>query len=204
MKDNLLFFDIETIADESAMEEIEVFAPANYKDPEKIQAYIDDEKKKLISRMALDPDLAKVYAISYKYSDADTMCMVTDEKDMLEHFWDEVRNADGRLCGYNIIGFDLPFLMRRSMALGVSAPMHMLNFRKYQTYPIVDLMGILYNWDKAKGLKWVCKRYGIVNNLPELDGSKVATMDIETLARYAINDVNLTVALYEKMNGVYF
>jgi hypothetical protein len=75
---------------------------------------------------------------------------------------------------------------------------------KYQTYPTIDLMGVLYNWGQAKGLKWVCKRYGIENPLPDLDGSKVKDMDQETLIKYSINDVKLIVDLYKKMDGIYF
>jgi hypothetical protein len=48
-------------------------------------------------------------------------------------------------------------------------------------------MAILYNWRTARGLKWVCKRYGIDNPLPDLDGSKVAEMDRETLRKYLDN-----------------
>jgi len=75
---------------------------------------------------------------------------------------------------------------------------------KYRTEPTIDLMGILYNWGQAKSLKWVCKRYGINNPLPDLDGSKVKDMDAETLRAYSANDVYLVVQLYEKMQGVYF
>lgn len=64
-------------------------------------------------------------------------------------------------------------------------------------------MGILYNWGPAKGLKWVCQRYGIENPLPELNGSQVAHMDRETLRQYAANDVLLVVELYKRMSGVY-
>jgi hypothetical protein len=65
-------------------------------------------------------------------------------------------------------------------------------------------MGILYNWGQAKGLKWVCKRYGIDNPLPDLDGSMVNGMDIETLRAYSANEVRLVQQLYKKMSGIYF
>ena len=52
-------------------------------------------------------------------------------------------------------------------------------------------------------MKWVSKRYGIDNPLPELDGSKVADMDRETLRKYAANDVHLVIELYRRMCGVY-
>jgi hypothetical protein len=75
--------------------------------------------------------------------------------------------------------------------------------RKYSEYPTIDLMGILYGWGPAKGLKFVCKRYGIENPLPELNGSLVDGMEPETLRAYCGNDVELTLRLYQKMCGVY-
>jgi len=93
--------------------------------------------------------------------------------------------------------------MRRSFDLGVKASI-IPSLAKYRLEPTIDLMGILYNWGAAKGLKWVCKRYGIDNPLPDLDGSMVQDMDAETLRAYAANDVKLVQALYKKMSGIYF
>jgi hypothetical protein len=64
-------------------------------------------------------------------------------------------------------------------------------------------MGILFNWDKSKGLKWVCKRYGIDNPLPDLDGSMFAEMDVETKRKYSCNDIHLTIGLLKRMAGIY-
>jgi len=113
----------------------------------------------------------------------------------------------GYAAGYNIIGFDLPMLQRRSFALAVKPGLLSLpaiSPAKYRTQPILDLMGVLYNWDRSRGLKWVCKRYGIPNPLPDLDGSMVGEMDRATLRKYVANDVNLTIQLYRWMQGVYF
>lgn len=89
------------------------------------------------------------------------------------------------------------------MALGV-VQKYKPFLAKYRTEPMRDLMGILYNWGQARSLKWVCQRYGIDNPLSELDGSKVAEMDGETLRKYVENDVRLVYELHEKMKGVYF
>jgi len=86
--------------------------------------------------------------------------------------------------------------------LNIEVPL-MPRLAKYQTEPVVDLMGILYNWGNARSLKWVCKRYGIQNPLPDLDGSQVANMDRDTLRKYAGNDLALLIELYKRMCGVY-
>jgi predicted PolB exonuclease-like 3'-5' exonuclease len=203
VNDSILFFDIETTADLSAVDSIEVKPPSNYKDPEKIAAFIEEAKAEAISKMALDPDLGKVIAISYKEGDDETKVLTGDEKEMLTKFWNLHAEHMGRVCGYNIIGFDIPFLMRRSMFLGVQ-PLTIPVTKKYSTFPAMDLMGIMFHWEKAKSLKWVVRRYSIPNPLPELNGSMVDRMDQETLEAYAKNDVDLVYHLYKKMDGIYF
>lgn len=207
----ILFFDIETEVNAVALEYVpEPKAPANYKDEEKIAAYIAEKKAEITSTAALDADYGKIVAISmqvgtnvkpkaYLVGDED----MQTETDLINHFWSVYKACYGWSCGYNIIGFDLPYLLRRSFDLGIKVPVFPV-LAKFRTEPTIDLMGILYNWGQAKGLKWVCKRYGIKNDLPDLDGSQVATMDRETLRAYATNDVKLVVDLYQRMSGVYF
>ena len=50
----------------------------------------------------------------------------------------------------------------------------------------------------------MAKLYRIPNEVPDLDGSKVAEMDLETLVEYQTSDVKMVQALYQKMNGIYF
>ena len=207
---SILFFDIETTANPDAIALLpEPTAPANYKDADKIAQYITEKKTEQITQAPLDADLGKVIAISLQSGiespvevhltgDPETKT----ENDLIRWFWAAFAKADGRSCGYNIIGFDLPYLLRRSFDLGIQVPIQP-QLSKFRTDPTTDLMAILYNWGPAKGLKWVCKRYGINNPLPDLDGSQVANMDPETLRKYAGNDVSLVVELYKRMCGVY-
>lgn len=207
----VLFFDIETTANPDAIALLpEPSAPANYKDADKIAQYISEKKAEQIAQAPLDADLGKVIAIAMQIGvenqvevslagDSETRT----ETELIKRFWSAYARADGRSCGYNIIGFDLPYLLRRSFELGITVPIFP-RLAKYQTEPTIDLMGILYNWGTPRGLKWVCKRYGIENPLPELNGSQVAEMDRETLRKYAGNDVYLAVELYKRMCSVYF
>jgi DNA polymerase elongation subunit (family B) len=205
---NILFFDIETEGNPEVFDMMtEPTAPANYKDADKIAAYIAEKKAEQQSMAALDSDYGRIITIGMQLgiygTPITTLINEVGEKEALEAFWFYFNRAGGVSCGYNIIGFDLPYILRRSFALGVK-PSIIPKLAKYQTYPTIDLMGILYNWGQAKGLKWVCKRYGIENPLPDLDGSKVKDMDQETLIKYSINDVKLIVDLYKKMAGIYF
>ena len=205
---NILFFDIETEVNPEAVDFIQVpSAPSNYKDPDKIAAYIAEKQEESLKTAALDADYGRIISISMTESETagiTTIDLITyTEPALIENFWKHYAACKGVSCGYNIIAFDLPYLMRRSFALGIRVPIIPF-MTKYRTEPTIDLMGILYNWGPAKGLKWVCKRYGIDNPLPDLDGSQVKDMDAETLRAYSANDVHLVVELYKKMQGVYF
>ncbi len=210
-----LIFDIET----AARAEAEAFlpepsAPANYKDVDKIAAYIAERRAEQLSKAALDPDLGQIIAVAYKLhpcpagEDRSTAVLVGDdgatEADLLALLWRQIGEVKGWTIGYNILGFDLPYILRRSMALGVR-PTIIPQMARYRTEPVRDLMAILYNWTSTtKSLKTVVKMYGIPNPLPDLDGSQVMMMDPKTLRRYVANDVSLVAALYDRMDGYYW
>jgi DNA polymerase elongation subunit (family B) len=206
----ILFFDIETSANPEAVALLpDPSAPANYKDADKIAQYITEKKAEQLAQAPLDADLGKVIAISLQsgLENAVEVHLTGDEEtqtepELIRWFWEAFASCEGRCCGYNIIGFDLPYLLRRSFDLGIQVPFQP-QLARFRSEPTTDLMAILYNWGTARGLKWVCKRYGIENPLPELDGSMVAEMERETLRQYAANDVYLVIELYKRMCGVY-
>lgn len=229
-----LFFDIETRANPAALAHLpEPEAPANYKDAAKIAACIAEKKAQQAAQAALDPDTGCVSSIAYQAglngvpqirilapitSDATgpvpdnvTLYVYADpsERDhmehlLLEHFWSAFARADGVCCGYNVIAFDLPFLLRRSMALQVPPPSVLPVLAKYRLDPARDLFGLLYQWGPGKGLKTVAQLYELPNELPGLTGADVAAMDWRTEAAYAVNDLQLLIALYRRMAGFYW
>lgn len=200
-----LFFDIETQAAAEALAFMPTpEAPGNLKDPAKIAAAIEEKKQEQIDRAALDPDYGKLLSIGYAYhEDDDVIVKIADEVTLLECFWEAFVACNGRAVGYNIIGFDLPYLMRRSLAMKVNVPIVPF-LAKYRTEPVTDLMGILYNWDRAKSLKLVAKLYGLEVLAEGVDGSQVSTLKPDQLALYQKSDVYLVQQLFKRMNGVYF
>lgn len=206
-----MFFDIETKALPNALDIMpEPKAPANLKDPAKIAAHIAEKKAEQIANAALDPDLASVEAISWFVHGFDPTVNILGDSDLpnecnlIRRFWEMFNHCQGYCVGYNILGFDLPFLLRRSFALGIKPGRWMPNLAKFRVEPVTDLYAILYGWGPGKGLKWISRRYGLKNLVPDLDGSQVATMDRETLRRYSMSDLDLVRQLYDKMNGIYF
>lgn len=229
-----LFFDIETRANPAALAQLpEPEAPANYKDAAKIAAFIAEKKAQQAVQAALDPDTGYVSAIAYQagqngepqvrilvpvtsdvagpvpdnivlyvYSDAAERDRM--ERLLLEHFWAAFARANGVCCGYNLLAFDLVYLLRRSMALQAPPPAVLPQLAKYRSDPIRDLYALLYQWGPGKGLKTVAQLYGLPNELPDLTGADVPTMDWRTEAAYAVNDLQLLVALYQRMDGFYW
>jgi hypothetical protein len=223
----MLIFDIETVPNKE-MEKFlpEIKAPGNYKKPESIQKWLDENSEtaryEQVSKMALDMCLAKVRAIGLwtpSFSpDGVSVLYVTDDESELAHpvaserqalsvFWNAVGTFGFPLIGFNSNAFDLPILFWRSMVLGVPG----LN-REFNRYDkdFVDLYEMLTFRNPrlgsmaGLGLKRVAEMLGIPNDTPDMDGSQVAEMSDEELVTYLTSDIELTRALYYRMEGIYF
>lgn len=126
------------------------------------------------------------------------------EHDLIEHFWQLLHVARNQACGYGILTFDFPFLMRRSFEMGIK-PLSFIDLRKFQIRPYKDLMPIIYNWTfKWKPMKWVASRYGIDNPNKGMSGDQVANMDEPTMLRYTAGDIHIITELYKKADGIYW
>lgn len=233
-KQKRLIFDIETGANPENLALMpDPEPPANLKDPEKIAAAVEAKRIEQLEKAALDPDYGKILSIGFSVTTAEANAInvfvnrdvyfpnpenppedhqwlaapeyAVTEGELLEIFWNEFAACAGCCVGYNILGFDLPYLLRRSMALGVKPPFAP-NLAKFRTEPVTDLMMILYNWgaDRYKSLKQVAKLYRLPVSLPGVDGSMVSGLPVEDLVKYQTSDIELTAALYQRMNGVYF
>lgn len=208
-------------------------APSTYRDPAKIADYIERKRADQLAAAALDPDTARVACIAWRDAekpkdeievyvlnvngDDETKVRTPDgvratiypdneselEREILTRFWNALAGHRGCSTGYNILGFDLPFMLRRSMAIGVR-PTVLPHLARYQDAPTRDLYGLLYNWQPGKGLKTVCELYGIANPLARFDGGDFANMSLQGRIEYAANDVRLTRELYLRMDGVYW
>ena len=122
-------FDIESAALAEAADYIVPPKPrANLKDPAKITADLADKTAALLERAALDPDLCRIVAVGWECDGWTESAVCEDaaqERELLERFWTQSRGVT--LVGFNCLGFDLPVLLRRSLYLGVRAPMFSLN-----------------------------------------------------------------------------
>jgi predicted PolB exonuclease-like 3'-5' exonuclease len=142
-----VIIDIETIA--QPIEAIrplmpEFTAPANYKDPEKIAANLAEQKAKWIEGAALSAMTGRVAIIGLKEVWGNNECNIQaahdleGEKNLIEYFWNLV--GEGPLVGWNIKGFDLPFLIQRSWIHGLKVKEGVWNGKWLSNDYSIDLM----------------------------------------------------------------
>lgn len=218
-----IYIDIETTGNAGIIQFLpEPTPPGNYKKPESIARWVDEAKQKQIAKAALDLDAARIISIAVAKDDGEPMgWAIPDDKrqNSLEEaaiigsFWDwvagDVFAGDAvRFIGYNIRNFDLPILLRRTWQLGIAPPLNIAPMITRTSAQVVDLMEALYHngytGTRYRGLKTVCKMYGIENSMPDADGSMVDELSAGELLAYNLNDVALTQRLAQITKGHYW
>jgi hypothetical protein len=154
----------------------------NLKDPAKIAEKIAEaevsQRRDFFDKAALDPLTGRVVAIGvlcfeargefgpdFKKPDRCLILGHEDEAETLREFWDLTRGEMGRLnplIGFNIFGFDLPFLIRRSWKQRVPVPWGLRRGR-YWDNQLIDLREAWQLGDRqARGsLDCVAKHLGV-------------------------------------------
>lgn len=219
-----IVFDIETAPLREAAEYLEpVEAPANYKDPVKIDAFKAEKQAENLERAGLDVDLCTIVAIGwYREGEASVQALTRqdcDEDGLIQEFWKvcqgpsyipydpskaipTTRSDGAHLVGFNCLAFDLPVLVRRSQYLGIAAPPYQID--KYRHAQVTDLMQILsFNgMVRARSLAFYAKRFGVV--VPDdLTGAEVAQAVADgrwdAIRAHVTADVQRTARLAEKL-----
>ena len=129
------------------------------------------------------------------------------EADLLRAFW-SLAGAARTVVTYNGRGFDVPFLVNRSLIHRIPARVDLLSNR-YSLRPHLDLLQVLRHGSYASGgpttLDVVCWALGIESPKGEMDGSMVAPAydrgEIEEIARYNLADVRATTAVYQRLRA---
>jgi predicted PolB exonuclease-like 3'-5' exonuclease len=190
-----------------------VDAPSNYKDPDKIAAYIKDAKQAQLDKAALDIDLARIVCLGLHVvggEGASTHLLKDETQEMtaLGQFfeWFPKSTTDWpTLVGFNLLGFDAPLLLRRALYLGVRAPNIQIDRFKHPN--VIDLMDIL-NYSgrmKSHSLAFYCSRFGIQVN-DENSGKDIAALiaadNWAAVEAHCASDVQATYALAKRMGVI--
>jgi DNA polymerase elongation subunit (family B) len=129
-----------------------------------------------------------------------------DEARTLRAFWKLVRGFNpGRdlFVGHNVMQFDLPFLYKRSMINRVQ-PTVEVSLARYRRQPVFDTMQVWSGWDSRYylSLSELGGLLGIGGKAEGMDGRVVydciSRGEHDRVAKYALQDVELVRAIYEK------
>ncbi len=200
-----IVFDIETAPLLDAADYLEpVEAPANYKDPAKIAAYLAEKQAESLDKCALDVDLCRVVALGWQEEGHVTEAVVVrhavEEAEVLRAFWE--RCGHHHLVGFNCLTFDLPVLLRRSLYLGVPAPK--IQIDRFKHAHVTDLLAEL-SYDgklRMRSLAFYARRFGLVRQQTVLSRTipqAVAENRWEDILWHVLDDVRVTAQLAKRM-----
>lgn len=221
-----VFLDIETIPCQApgVVEQLaaEVQAPATHKKPESIKAWLDENRQAVATeqwlKTSFDGGLGQVVCISWATDEGDTNALhVTDlsassERATLEIFLDDIqtlkdqkRLGNPRWVGHNVAEFDLPFLWKRCVVLGLEAPRWLPHHPKPWGEQVYDTM---VEWAGPRGrisLDRLCKLLGIPGK-DDMTGADVwpavQAGRISDVAEYCRADVERVRSVYRRMNFI--
>jgi len=132
-----------------------------------------------------------------------------DEVKMLRSFWKLIGGFDPRrdlLVGFNLLDFDLDFLCTRSVVRRVKPPFNVC-FARFRSSPVYDVMWEFTHWRKKISLDEASKVLGLESSKQDgVNGSKVYDLFLadrhEEIADYCMRDVELTRAVYYRLNFI--
>lgn len=159
--------------------------------------------------LSLDPERCRIAALGYAVGDGEVQGIAVDEQmpedELLRLVWNILKRgwkANSPIVGYNVIAFDLPVIMVRSILLGVT-PTRSVDLRKYGNPDMVDLMVARFPSGRRKSLKTLAEQYDIEAPCPDKDGSDVLAMTPAERTEYVKSDVVVTRALHRRFRGYF-
>lgn len=202
-----------------------VRAPANYKDPAKIDEYIAQARQQIvdqheaavqaaIERTSLDGALGQIACVAWATDHGDTTCLsVSDlslqsEASLLELLWTDLQalhTTSGTrpvIIGHNHIAFDLPFLWQRSVIHGVRPPMWWPRNPKPWSDHVIDTM-LMWAGDRSRiSMDRLCRVLGMPGK-GDFTGADVwpAVREgrLKEVAEYCRQDVERTRAMHRRL-----
>lgn len=201
----VIALDIETMPNPDMIDRLPVpeIKTGNLKDPEKIAKKLEEAKTKQIEDMALSPLYGKIACCGLIGKNPEFL--IGTEEDIIISILDVLNSNE--ICTWNGINFDIPFIYKRSLILGIN-PKQRMNFwmKRNTSYPHCDLMQIWCNWYGYEKLDTVArvilgegKVEFDVTTIPELLNSEEG---IKKLEKYCLQDTILNWKLHKKFEGV--
>lgn len=212
-KEDYTIIDIETYPDLNMVDTLpEPKIDSRLKDPVKIEAKKVEAKQKQIDGMALNPLYGKIACIGYSTGGESECVIEGTEEQIINTFFDIIslgRAESPKIVTWNGISFDIPFIYKRAMILGIKPHISMSYWMKrYTTSPHCDLMQVWCNWYGMEALNTVAKAL-LNKEKAEFDVTTIKDL-IKTpegrkeISSYCKKDVDITKELFDKMAGILF
>ena len=212
-----LYIDIETIPSQKpdAKDGIIVAPPGNFKKPESIQKWIDENKEieteKQYQKFSLDGALGEILCIGYAFNDGPVKCIGRDldtpESEVLSAFMAVLseKTVSPTWVGHYITGFDLRFLWQRYVVNSIKPSVEIpINAKPWESDKAFDTM---FQWTGAKkagvgSLDAICKAFDDKGK-GDMDGSMIWDYAkdgrFEEIFEYCKDDVEKTRFLHKKL-----
>jgi hypothetical protein len=155
-------------------------------DADKRAAQIAEKRAKALADAALDPDLCRIVAIGF-WGDVDAAPHIElckdehEERSALDAFWrtftqTRYEHPNTVIVGSNVLGFDLPVMVRRSLYLQVEVPS--LDRGKYRHRDVIDLKSLLCDDDRLawRSLDYYCRRFALDVPHDAIDGAQIPAL----------------------------
>lgn len=196
-----LFFDIETIP--AAKKQHEILKQIHAKK-------LEDGKKvsgnfvEYLEATSFDGAFGRIICIGYAKDDESAKILKGEEEQILKDFWEIGKKAD-LFIGFNNMDFDLRFIYQRSVINRV-IPTRNLNFARYRSNPIFDVMHEWNKWDQRSHISLDSLAKALDIESPkggEIEGKNVWQAyqegKIDQICAYCKKDVEVTRQIYKRM-----
>ncbi len=155
--------------------------------------------------MGTSPIYGEICVLAFQKNDEEPVALYGTEKELLQTFWDVIKDFQGTFVTFNGLRFDVQFVITRSMYHQIQPTnRNFLNKRRFSFYPHFDTYALLSDWGDQRGisLKLACDFFGIRSSKDgEVVASKVADYvargEIEKVATYCAEDVRATAELHK-------
>lgn len=177
------------------------------------RAEADEQRRsedELYERSSFDGTFSRIICIgAIAFSDAmepqDSMCWYgSNEKELLRQFWTRLaQDRPSLFITHNGLGFDLPFIKKRSVIHQVK-PSIDISLARFRVEPVYDTMAVWSNWEARGWIKLDVLARALNVETKSGSGKQVADLwakgQWKEIAEYCLQDTYVTYACYCRMN----
>ncbi len=205
MDNRILRFDIETCPEVTTEVEWATYPKRQcWEKKAETNPEIDGSFKSYLKKAWIYPEFSKVVCVSFKVDDHVNTIISQNERAVLSPAFEVFRSRNGKLGGFNIYNFDIPFLRKRGIINGFKPPMKLCiaDMKPREMWDnIVDVMQIWKQTSFACSLDLLSQT--LLWDSPKSDGagdmvaSAYRSLNFDWIKKYCEWDVDFTIRCYD-------